>query len=264
MFDRKVPRNLPLLIQFTRCTQAILNIYSLMNNFDVEYDFRLDSHCGDPDTDSPKLYELHSILWNREFPNREVLKLNVLYKSYGRLILKTNLTDNLSSDRMCPHLIGKYNGRFDNWLNVSEKEKFQQKVRTIGGHIIFPAHRKNGFTINQSRGINRKISDRFDLTLECIRRFYNDEDSPLKSTLDRYSDFFRIFDDFTGYVKFFLLQDFVNREENVEFTLPFDDFHRSALPLNKKEYISYMNLTIEQIDKRNVRILELQKSHRTT
>lgn len=45
-------------------------------------------------------------------------------------------------------------------------------VRTIGGHITFPAHRKDGFRINQARGVNRKISHRFDLTLECIKRFH--------------------------------------------------------------------------------------------
>jgi hypothetical protein len=36
-----------------------------MNNIDIEYDYRLDSKCGDPDTDSLKLYEIHSLLWNK-------------------------------------------------------------------------------------------------------------------------------------------------------------------------------------------------------
>ena len=143
-----------------------------MNNIDVEYDYRSDSKCGDPDKDSPKLYDLHCLLWNKEVSNNSTLILSVLSKIQGRLILKNNLTDNLSSDRMCPHFVGKYNGKLDEWLSDSEKLKFQQKVRTIGGHIVFPAHRKDGFTINQARGVNRKISDRFDLTLECFRRHY--------------------------------------------------------------------------------------------
>lgn len=140
---------------------------------DIDFDFRNDSICGDPDTDSIKLYETHQHLWNQELPNKETLVLNtlVLGQRFKRILLKNNLCDNLSSDRMCPHFVGKYKGKFDDWLSESEKNEFKYTVRTIGGHIIFPAHRRNGFTINQARGINRKICDRFDLTLECIRRF---------------------------------------------------------------------------------------------
>lgn len=191
-----------------------------MNNIDVEYDYRLNSKCGDPDTDSPKLYDFHSLLWNKEVSNNSTLNLSILSKSYGRLILKNNLTDNLSSDRMCPHFVGKYNGKLDEWLSDSDKVKFQQKVRTIGGHIVFPAHRKDGFTINQARGVNRKISDRFDLTLECFRRHYVNEESPLTSALKRYSDFFKLFKDFKGYIDFFMLQDFIESNEEIKFTLP--------------------------------------------
>ncbi|MBU3011808.1 hypothetical protein KO506_10365 [Polaribacter vadi] len=230
-----------------------------MKIIDIEYDYRLDSKCGDPDTDSPKLYEIHSLLWNKEISKNITLNLSILSKSYGRLILKNNLTDNLSSDRMCPHYVGKYNGKLDKWLSETEKEKFQQKVRTIGGHIVFPAHRKDGFTINQARGVNRKICDRFDLTLECFRRFYINEESPLTSTLKRYSDFLKLFRNFKGYTDFFMLQDFIENSGKIKFLLPFDNFNRSALPESKEEYVNYMNSTIELIDKRNERILNRMK-----
>tara|TARA_R110001592_G_scaffold35475_1_gene120649 strand:- start:290 stop:1006 length:717 start_codon:yes stop_codon:yes gene_type:complete len=226
-----------------------------MKIIDIDYDYRLDSKCGDPDTDSPKLYDTHRFLWNKEISNNSKLNLEILSKSYGRLILKTNLSDNLSSDRMCPHFVGKYKGKLDGWLSDSDKVKFQQKVRTIGGHIVFPAHKKNGFTINQARGVNRKISDRFDLTLECFRRHYTNEESPLTNTLESYSDFFKLFKDFKGYIDFFMLQDFIENNGEIKFSLPFDDFNRSALPENKEEYLSYMKSTIELIDKRNERII---------
>lgn len=44
--------------------------------------------------------------------------------------------------------------------------------------------------------------DRFDLTLECIRRHYLNMDSPLAPTLSRYTKFFALFGDFPGYVSF--------------------------------------------------------------
>lgn len=227
-----------------------------MNKIDTEFDFRDDTNCGDPDTDSPKLYEAHKVLWSKTLACGKVLDLKIISANYGRLLLKNNLCDNFSSDRMCPHFDGKYNGKFDGWLSDDEKDDLKCKVRTIGGHIVFPAHRKNGFTINQARGVNRKICDRFDLTLECIRRFYREEQSPLFNTLLRYKDFFDLFGDFIGYVEFFMLEDFVNENGQVIFSLHFDDFLRSPLPQTVDEYRKYKNHTIDLINSRNKRILE--------
>ena len=149
---------------------------------------------------------------------------------------------------MCPHFDGKYNNKFDGWLTLSEKEELKHIVRTIGGHILFPAHKRNGFTINQARGVSRIIYDRFDLTIECIRLFYLNEQNPLNNSLLRYKDFFDLFIDFKGYINFFLLQDFIDKNNQVIFTIPFDQ--------NVKEYKEYSIKTIEIINKRNKRILE--------
>jgi len=157
---------------------------------------------------------------------------------------------------MCPHFDGKYNNKFDGWLSDLEREEFKHKVRTIGGHILFPAHKKNGFTINQARGVSRIICDRFDLTLECIRHFYLDEQSPLYNTLANYKYFFDLLIDFKGYVDFFLLQDFIDNQEQIEFSLPFDNFKRPPLPQTVDEYKQYKMHTIDLINKRNKRILE--------
>lgn len=228
--------------------------HTKMTKIDIDYDFRLDSKCGDPDTDSSKLYEAHKILWNRVLPCGKSLDCKISGDSYGRFLLKNNLYANLSSDRMCPHYVGKYKGKFDGWLSEEKSEELKFKVRTIGGHIVFPAHRKNGFTINQARGVNRKICDRFDLTLECIRRFYHNEQSPLTNAIMRYSDFFDLFVDFEGYVEFFILQDFVKTNGQIDFSLPFDNFNRSPLPETIEEYKRYRIHTIELINRRNGRI----------
>jgi hypothetical protein len=109
--------------------------------------------------------------------------------------------------------------------------------------ILFPGRKVNGqMTINGARGTNRKIGDRFDLTLECIRRFYKDEQSPLSEVLDRYANFFSLFMDFKGYVDFFLLQDLVSvNYEAVNFYLPFTDFQGSPLPHDLASYDQYLD-----------------------
>ena len=65
-------------------------------------------------------------------------------------------------------------------------ENYIHKSYTIGGEIIFPKM-KGG--INQSRGCNPFIKDRWDLTLECIRKYYNNETSPLYNVLSNNKDF---------------------------------------------------------------------------
>jgi hypothetical protein len=221
---------------------------------DTNFDFSNDTKYGDPDKDSRKLYEYHKLLWTKELPSGKKLDLEIICK-YGQLLLKNNLYDDFSSDRMFPHLVGKYNNRFGGWLTDIEVIELKYKVRTIGGHIIFPAHENKGHTINQDRGTITKIADRFDLTLECIRLFYLNIQNPLSEVFSRYKDFFDLFIDFKGYVNFFLLEDFIGENDNINFVLPFNNFKRSPLPESIEEYRLYKNNIVVLINKRNERIL---------
>jgi uncharacterized protein DUF6994 len=99
------------------------------------------------------------------------------------------------------------------------------------------------------------ISDRLDLTLECIRRHYEGQSSPLGKTLARYSDFFALFKSFRRYVDFFLLQDLVTDDcSAVTFFMPFDDFKTSSVPKDGDTYREYRRRTIEFVEARNRRI----------
>ena len=78
-----------------------------------------------------------------------------------------------------------------------EREEFNRIGYTIGGMMVFPGNKVGGkMTINGARGFHPRIKDRFDLTVECIRRHYLDEPSPLSGALARYADFFGLFGDF--------------------------------------------------------------------
>jgi hypothetical protein len=81
-------------------------------------------------------------------------------------------------------------------LPTSENEAFFALAYTIGGMTVFPSNQVDGqWTINQARGCLKSIADRFDLTLECIRRHYANESSPLAETISRYAEFFALFTD---------------------------------------------------------------------
>ena len=141
-------------------------------------------------------------------------------------------------------------------IPARELKDFIRLTDTMGGIVIWPSNKINGFqTINGARGFNRQIVDRLDLTIECIRRFYLGETSPLYETFVRYSDFFQLFDDFKGYIDFFLLQDYVTEDYmSVKIAESFDDFRSTPIPKTVAEYLSYMNMTSELIKLRNQRI----------
>ena len=122
--------------------------------------------------------------------------------------------------------------------------------------MVFPGNQVDGkMTINGARGCHPRIRDRFDLTLECIRRHYLGEPSPLSDTLARYADFFGLFGDFAGYVDFFHLQDLVN-----EATLDGQVLHavrglrRVAAAGNPRRVPRVPQRAIEFIESRNRRI----------
>lgn len=170
-----------------------------MSVIDVGFDFQGEAGLDragvqrDSDKYSPTLQEYHRILWSKPLPNGKMFDLTKI--SSNRLFHKSELGKfYLSSDRAI--------ATFSSWVKMK--------------HIIdqIPA-----------RGFNRQIVDRLDLTIECIRRFYLGETSPLYETFLRYNDFFQLF----------------------------DDFRSTPIPKTVDEYLSYMNMTSELIKLRNQR-----------
>jgi len=139
---------------------------------------------------------------------------------------------------------------------------FRAKAYTIAGFLIFPANTpgRTGRTINQDRGCDPRISDRIDLTLECIRRHYLGDPSPLASTLARYADFFALFGGFANYVEFFLLNDLVSHDASaVRVFLPLN-FDASGLPADADAYRAYRERLLEFLDARSLRIAAYAKA----
>ena len=145
-------------------------------------------------------------------------------------------------------------------IPVQETTAFVDLACTVGAYLVFPPQvRVDGKwrrSINQGRGFHHQIKDRFDLTLECIRRHYTGATSPLGELLDPFADFFGLFGDFSGYVDHFLLNDLVTDDAaSVRFFKEFDDFAADPLPAGSvAEYREYMKRSMEFIRARNGRI----------
>ena len=187
----------------------------MRNAIDITYDFRSDTPAGkDPDSFSPMLRKYHKLLWSKPLPSGKVFLLDDSIKG-KYLYHQSELGEfHLSSDTAA-HTFSSWTSMSDiiSQIDKNEIETFRHLAYTIGGMVIFPSNRVNGkSTINGARGFHPLIKDRIDLTLECIRRFYQNETSPLSETLERYKSFFELFDNFQGYVEFFLFQDLVAKD----------------------------------------------------
>jgi len=183
---------------------------------DTSFDFRADAAGRDPDKHSSTLKQYHRLLWSKPLPSGQPFDLyDTVLGAY--LHHRSELGEFfLSSDSVIPSFTRWQSMRqIVEQLPEEENEAFRSIGYTIGGMMIFPGNRIGGKpTINVARGFNRKIADRFDLTLECIRRHYVGQDSPLADVLSRYREFFALFRDFAGYVDFFLLQDLVTEGQS--------------------------------------------------
>ena len=224
---------------------------------DADFNFFSDANGGDPDSTSPTLRKYHKILWSKPLPNDTLFELRDDKKG-AYLYHKSHLGEFFLGSDAITHSYKTHKRKQQIIAQVPEEvDKLFDTGSTIGAYIIFPNRRIDRKpTINQARGVNGRIDDRFDLTLECIRRFYIGDKSPLYDTLLRYKDFFDLFDDFAGYVQFFLLDDLVDENYQVRFYLPFDDFQNRPTFSDVDQYLLYSGRVINFIKARNQRIAD--------
>jgi hypothetical protein len=230
-------------------------------HIDVTFDFRSDTPPKkDPDFYSSTLRSYHKLLWSKPLPCGAAFDLDdtkplgVAYLYHESEIGKFYL----SSDAVIPSFTRSVLiADVIKQIPKTEQDAFNTAGYTMGGMMVFPGNKVGGkMTINGARGCHPCIKDRFELTVECIRRHYADEPSPLSDPLERYADFFALFRDFRGYVDFFLLQDLVTDDcSAIKFFLPFNGcFVSLPLPRTVEAYREYRQHALHFIQARNSRI----------
>ena len=155
---------------------------NVSNQIDTTFDFRSDSPPGkDPDKFSPTLRKYHKLLWSKPLPSGVVFEL-VDTTPGVYLHHRSQLGEFwLASDAVIPTF--RKEARLSHVIEQIPEElsTFMRIGYTIGGMMLFPGNRVGGrMTINGARGFHPRIKDRFDLTVECIRRHYLNEDQSLE------------------------------------------------------------------------------------
>jgi hypothetical protein len=229
---------------------------------------------NDPDAYSSELRDSHQRLWTKPLPDGRSLEVSArLWADYLRV---TSLPGDwtLGSDIIAtihPKAMPVDSQELQGFGNGHVCE-----FCTIGGYIVFPnriaqqvppqpnpAVRR--WSINQSRGMDGRISDRFDLTLEAIRLLYEGTvdlpQNPIGDVLGAYSWWFDLFgygiEGFLAYAEFFFLTPLLDPQGRVKpfapLTLTFDD----ALPRNDATaYRAYMAAQRDFVVRRNELISE--------
>lgn len=231
---------------------------------DITFDFRTDTPPDkDPDALSPTLRRYHALLWGRPLPNGKPFDLDASSSIRKRYLYHaSDLGEfHLTSDSVIQ--------TFSRWSRTQglieqfpaeEIQSFRNLGYTIGGMMIWPkALSGRQLSINQLRGwLWKSIGDRMDLTLECVRRYYLGETSPLSGIFQSNAAFFALFDDFEGFIEHFLLHDLVTADRSgVRFFLPFHDFAESAIPGDVPSYRAYRESSMSFVQARNRRVLVL-------
>lgn len=221
---------------------------------DTSFDVNSDAQGKDPDKYSQTLKDYHRKLWSKELPCGDG-RFDLAPEPNAYLVHRSsNGVFFMASDAITTRL-QKRAARVIR--NIPPEDLPTWPGYTIGSSIVFPGNKVDRkMTINGARGFNGKIADRFDLTLECIRRYYDgrQQPSPLEGVLLRYEKFFDLFCDFNGYVEFFLLQDLLKDDGTIGFFHDFENFNTPAVPRDETRYLEYLAKRNSFISARNARI----------
>lgn len=168
----------------------------------------------DCDARSDRLYaQMMEWLNGRTLPDGTILELT---RKGRELVTADGIR--LSGDNMVTRFTGRIPGITDALEQKlgEDWETFQQGIIRsgwrIGAEILFPRHPNS---LNGMRGFSWQIMDRFDLTLDCIRKFYDGLPSPLTWVLESDRAWFDHFLNFRGFVDFFLLNDWIDSSYQV-------------------------------------------------
>lgn len=226
-------------------------------DFDVDFNFFDDTPEGkDPDSHSRTLRRYHQLLWSKPLPDGRPFELHagralspyLVHEAHGTRTVLGSDTIATRHRRKLHHLFAQ--------LPDEVNDAFLRRSYTICGFMIFPV---SPGSINQRRGTHPRIQDRWDLTLEAIRLFYEGGTSPLARTMERHESYYSLFGSFAGFVDHFLLDDFVDSRGAVRFLLPFENFDLLPLPSDLPTYARYRLDSLELFEARRLRILKALK-----
>ncbi|MDZ7612920.1 MAG: hypothetical protein U5K51_03785 [Flavobacteriaceae bacterium] len=126
---------------------------------------------------------------------------------------------------------------------------------TIWSIYTFPNNRiKGNDPINQARGINGLIDDRFDLTLNAFELFYVGKKARFLTRCLDIKTSLTCLEALKDITSSFYFDDLVDENKKVRFYLSFDNFKTKPTFIKYNDYLTYKNGVMNFIKARNRRI----------
>ena len=211
------------------------------------------------DLHSHTLRIYHQFLWSRPLPDGSHLELDAsrsrttdyLVTQDGLVLASDSLINSMTT---WPHMTEVLAH-----IPEEEQEAFRRRASSVAATGLWPKRRgPSGQSINQARGMNRKIADRLDLTIECIRRYYAGQESPLAPVLEDAARFFGLWPGWDAWVRWWLLDDLVDAEGQIRWFLPFTEFGKEQpWPSTPRSWRVYRDRCVDFIDQRAERMTSL-------
>ena len=223
----------------------------------------------DPDGVNVQLRASHRLLWSKALPGGQVLELSALKWSDYLIVVSLPGGWTVGSDNFAvthANALPTLSRGLDRFADAHLCE-----LCAIGGYIVFPNQRAQQlptsaneaarrWSVNQARGMERRISDRFDLTLEAIRLFYQGivqrSQNPIGDVLEAYRWWFDLFgkgaDGFLEFADFFFLTPMLDGEGRVRAFGPLGLAFDRALPKgDEAAYRAYIADQLAFVRRRN-------------
>jgi len=223
----------------------------------------------DPDNVNPQLREAHRLLWSKPPRGGDVLVLSAPRWSDYLQVVSTSDGWTVGSDNFATTHTNALRAFAEGLDGFADGHLCE--LCTIGGYIVFPnqlAQQRptttnrtaRRWSINQARGMESQISDRFDLTLEAIRLFYEGivhrSVNPIGDVLEAYGWWFDLFgkgaDGFLAYADFFFLTPMLDGQGR---TKPFEPltlaFDQTLPKTDETAYRAYIAAQLDFVRRRN-------------
>lgn len=224
---------------------------------------------NDPDSWHKGLRESHRFLWSRPLPNGHSWSFAPVrgwYLKNEEPLASEPSEWSIGSDNFATT---HTNAMPDMAAAIPGYEsRHLHEFCTIGGYIVFPNGlaqtratdvKPRRLNINQAKGWEKRIFDRFDLTLEAIRLYFSGittrDANPIGDVLDAYGWFFDAFgkgaDGFQAYVDYGFLNPMVSDGHVVPLLGDTLDFGNARPDRSESDYYDYIAAQRAAVSDRN-------------
>ena len=211
-------------LQDVSCGNFTENVCELYKKEKGNYHFLINGQYQDPDTNSHILYIIAACKFNKRLKDKgfekiKIKNFDIVVRNNYNFCLRANLKEKTFINKKNCICLGA-DWAFS-WSTIAECEKKKQWViinetHTIIGHPLWPCKKMEHQTVNQARSDKISMKDTLEILKKCYENNWErnkqligeEECKNLVNAFYDYEDWYKLFNDFDTYIKFWDLEIF--------------------------------------------------------